>query len=96
MFALACKGPSRDKGKNFLPSALKNLLSNYTHCRRRACRKHSIVSMAMMTPTEMLKKKYIPNAITIVFADYIPPPIVFCKKTRESWPWARDKAQRRR
>lgn len=50
-------GPSSSSGANFTPSALKNLLSNSTHCRRSACKKHSIVSINMMTPKEMFRKK---------------------------------------
>ena len=34
--ALAWIGPTKDKGTNFHPSALKNLFWIYTHCRRRA------------------------------------------------------------
>lgn len=84
------------KGLKAWPSALKNLLLNYTHCRRRACKKHSIVSIPIITPIVMLKKKYIPIAMMIVLALWIPPPIVFYKKTLDSWPWAKDNAQRRR
>lgn len=57
LMALAWSGPSRVRGSNLRPSALKNLLSNYTHCRRRAWRKHYIESIAMITPREMFRKK---------------------------------------
>ena len=44
----------------------------------------------------MLKNKYIPIIISKIFPDWIPPPIVFYKNTFDNWPWAKDKAQRRR
>jgi hypothetical protein len=44
----------------------------------------------------MLKNRYIPIKITKIFEEVIPPPIVFSRKTLESCPCAKDKAQRRR
>ncbi len=89
-------GSTSVKGTNFHPSALKNLLWNSTHCSLKACKKHSIVSIPIMTPKVMLKNRYIPIAIVIALAPSIPPPIVFLKNTFDSWPWANDKAQRRK
>jgi hypothetical protein len=43
-----------------------------------------MVSINMMTPTVILKKKYIPKAIVRTLALWIPPPIVFDKNTLES------------
>ena len=94
--ALAWMGSTRVKGANFHPSALKNLLLNSTHCNLNACKKHSIVSIPIMTAKVMLKNKNMPITMVIAFALSIPPPIVFSKNTFESCPWANDKAQRRR
>ena len=89
-------GVTRFRGMNLRPSALKNFELNSTHCRRRACRKHSIESIPIMTPAVIDTKKYIPIKIIIALALTIPPPIVFSKNTRASWPWAKDKAHKRR
>ncbi len=93
---LAWIGTTRVKGANFHPSALKNLFWNYTHCRRNACRKHSIVSIPIITAKVMLNHKNIPITITIAFAPSIPPPIVFSKNTFDNWPCANDNAHRRK
>lgn len=93
---LAWMGSTSVRGANFHPSALKNLLWNSTHCSLNACKKHSIVSIPMMTPKVMLKNKNIPITIVIALAPSIPPPIVFSKNTFDNWPWAKDKAQRRK
>lgn len=89
-------GSTSVKGANFHPSALKNLLLNSTHWSLNACKKHSIVSIPMMTPKVILKNKYIPITMVMAFAPSIPPPIVFSKNTFDSWPWANDRAQRRK
>ena len=89
-------GPTKFNGINLRPSALKNFELNSTHWRRRACKKHSIESMPMITPAVIETKKYIPINIMIAFALTIPPPIVFSKNTRANWPWANDKAHKRR
>ncbi len=94
--ALAWIGSTSVNGVNFHPSALKNLFWNSTHCRRNACKKHSIVSIPMMTPNVMLNHKNIPITIVIALAPWIPPPIVFSKNTFDNCPWANDNAQRRR
>jgi hypothetical protein len=54
------------------------------------------VSIAIITPREIFRKKYSPIMIMIVLALLMPPPIVFSKNTLESCPWASDNAQRRR
>ena len=77
-------GADKFKGKNFLPSALKNLLLNSTHCRRKACKKHSIESIPRMTPTVIDTKKYMPIRMIMALALTIPPPMVFSKKTRDN------------
>jgi len=41
-------------------------------------------SIPNITPTVILKNKYIPIAITIAFADTIPPPMVFYKNTLDN------------
>ena len=89
-------GVTKFKGVNLRPSALKNFELNSTHCRRRAWRKHSIESIPMITPAVIDTKKYIPINIMIALALTIPPPIVFSKNTRANWPWANDKAHKRR
>ncbi len=94
--ALTCNDACIYNGANFHPSALKNLLLNSTHCNLKACKKHYIVSIPIITPKVMLKNRYIPMQITITFAPCIPPPIVFYKNTLDSCPWAKESAQRRR
>jgi len=94
--AFAWIGSTSVKGVNFHPSALKNLFWNSTHWRRKACKKHYMVSIPMMTPKVMLNHKNIPITITMALAPSIPPPIVFSKKTFDNCPCASDKAHRRR
>lgn len=94
--AFAWMGSTSVRGLNFHPSALKNLFWNSTHCRRNACKKHYIVSIPIMTPNVMLNHKNIPITITMALAPYMPPPIVFSKKTFDNCPCASDNAQRRR
>lgn len=44
----------------------------------------------------MLKNMYIPIKITKILDEVMPPPTVFSKNTLDNWPWAKDKAHKRR
>ena len=66
------------------------------HYNRRACRKHSIKSIPIITPNVILSHRTQPTINTIILPVTIPPPIVFSKNTLASYPCANESAQRRR
>jgi hypothetical protein len=66
------------------------------HCKRRACKKHSIKSIIMRTPRVQWRKTGQPMKMVRNEASSIPAPIHFEKNTLANWPWARERAQRRR
>lgn len=54
------------------------------------------MSIPMITPNVMLSHSTHPIIRTIILPVSIPPPSVFSKKTLASYPWANDRAHRRR
>ena len=74
---------------NGIPSPLKNLFWNSTQCNLSACRKHSIVSIIMITPSVTIEKNANPNTMwmnetTMLGASAMAPPKIMFKKTLDN------------